>query len=44
MTYEKALWLNNDRSASLGSVVAFDGECLNDGKPYRDTFLSISDW
>lgn len=43
MAYKKSVWLNGNESPSLGNVVAFDGECMDDGKPYRNTFLAISD-
>lgn len=41
--YNKRTWLNPDNSASVGNIVAFDGETTWKDKKIRNTFLSISD-
>ncbi len=41
--YNKRVWLNKNNSASIGNVVAFDGEVLWKKEKIRSIFLSISD-
>lgn len=41
--YKVSIWLNSNESPSIGSVVAYDGMCTDNGDKYRNTFLSISD-
>lgn len=42
--YNKRTWLNQVKSDSTGSVVAFDGDIVDfEGKKYHSTFLEIAD-
>ncbi len=41
--YNKRTWLNKNNSASIGNVVAFDGEVLWKKEKIRSIFLFISD-
>ena len=41
--YNRREWLNDEKSASTGNVVAFDGIIHWDGRPIRRTFLQVSD-
>jgi len=41
--YNKRVWLNDVKSSSTSSVVAFDGDVQYSDKIYRDTFIKISD-
>lgn len=43
MTYNKRTWLNNSKSSSTSSIVAFDGKVNYNNKSYQDTFIKISD-
>lgn len=42
-TYNKRTWLNNKKSSSTSSLIAFDGDVKYGDKVYRDTFLKIYD-
>lgn len=41
--YSKRVWLNDKRSPSTGSVVAYDGMPEFNDEPYHSMFLRISD-